>query len=162
LLAELFDLGLASAMRSDQGNELSVFPPVGNVTDGDDGFGTLLRSAMAENVDKLREARPRETHLVVTLDRSDVSADPARTPPPDLLEGIDVLWVLLGYYKAKWTYRVWRTTGSRPAGGGKAGGRGSKWACYAAVVTGSGSAWSVGGSKRSRRRSWSSRVAAGV
>ena len=110
MLAELFDLGLASAMRSDQGNELSVFPPVGNVTDGDDGFGTLLRSAMAENVDKLREARPRETHLVVTLDRSDVSADPARTPPPDLLEGIDVLWVLLGYYKAKWIYRVWRTT----------------------------------------------------
>jgi hypothetical protein len=44
----------------------------------------------------------------------------------------------------------------------KGGGRGSKWACYAAVVTGSGSAWSVGGSGRSRRRSWSSRVAAGV
>ena len=110
LLAKLFDLGLASAMHSDQGNELSIFPPVGNVTEGDDGFGTLLQRAMAKNVDKLREARPRETHLVVTLDRSDVSADPARTPPPKLLEGIDVLWVLLGYYNAKWTYRVWRTT----------------------------------------------------
>jgi hypothetical protein len=109
LLAELFDLGLASAMRSGDGNELSVFPPIANVTEGDDGFGALLRSAMAANVDKLREARPRETHLVVTLDRSDFSADPARTPAPDLLEGIDLLWVLLGYYNAKWTYRVWRT-----------------------------------------------------
>jgi hypothetical protein len=58
LLAELFDLGLASAMRSDDGNELSVFPPVDDVTGGDDGFGTLLRSVMAANVDKLREARP--------------------------------------------------------------------------------------------------------
>jgi hypothetical protein len=65
---------------------------------------------MAANVDKLRDARPRETHLVVTLDRADVSADLAHTPPPGLLEGIDTLWVLLGYYKAKWTYRVWRTT----------------------------------------------------
>jgi hypothetical protein len=89
LLAELFDLGLTSAMRSDQGNTLSIFPPIGNVTEGDDGFGTLLRSAMAANVAKLREARPRETHLVVTLNRSDLSANPARTPPPDLLEGID-------------------------------------------------------------------------
>ena len=109
LLAELFDLGLASALRSDQGNELSVSPPISNVTEGDDGFGTLLQRAMAENVDKLREAKPRETHLVVTLDRSDVTADPARTPPPELLEGINVLWVMLVYYNAKWTYRVWRT-----------------------------------------------------
>jgi hypothetical protein len=109
LLTELFDLGLASAIRSDEGNELSVFPPIGNGTERDDGFGTLLGNAMAANVDKLREARPRETHLVVTLDRSDLSADPASTPAPDLLEGIDVLWVLLGYYNAKWTYRMWRT-----------------------------------------------------
>jgi hypothetical protein len=110
LLAELFDLGLASALRSDQGNELSVFPPVSNVTESHDDLGTLLQSAMAENVDKLREAGPRQTHLVVTLDRSDVSTDPARTPPPELLKGIDTLWILLGYHNAKWTYRVWRTT----------------------------------------------------
>jgi hypothetical protein len=95
LLTELFDLGLVSTGRSHQGHELSIFPPIGNVTEGDDGFGTLLQRAMADNVDKLRKARPRETHLVVTLDRSDLSADPARTPAPDLLEGIDVLWVLL-------------------------------------------------------------------
>jgi hypothetical protein len=110
LLTELFDLGLLSAMRLDEGNEISVSPPVSNDAEGDDGFGALLETAMAANVDKLREARPRQTHLVVTLDRSDLSADPARTPAPDLLEGIDVLWVLLGYYNAKWTYRVWRTT----------------------------------------------------
>ena len=110
LLTELFDLGLVSAMRSDQGNELCIFPPISNVTKRDDGFSSLLQRAMADNVDKLRKARPRETHLVVTLDRSDLSANPAHTPPPDLLEGIDVLWVVLGYYNAKWTYRVWRTT----------------------------------------------------
>jgi hypothetical protein len=112
LRSELFDLGLASAMRSDEGNELSIFPPIGNAQESDDGFGTLLRTAMAANVDKLREARPRETHLVVTLDRSDLSPAPVRTPPPELPDGIDVLWVLLGYYNAKWTYRLWRTTAS--------------------------------------------------
>jgi hypothetical protein len=88
LLAELFDLGLASAMRSDEGNELSIFPPIGNAQKGDDGFGTLLRIAMAANVDKLREARPRETHLVVTLDRTDLSPDPVRTPAPELPDGL--------------------------------------------------------------------------
>jgi hypothetical protein len=31
LLAELFDLGLVSAMHSNQGNEFLVFPPVGNL-----------------------------------------------------------------------------------------------------------------------------------
>ena len=83
LLAELFDLGLASAMRSDEGNGLSIFPPVINAQETDDGFGALLRDAMTENVDKLREAKPRETHLVVTLDRSDLSPDPVRTPAPN-------------------------------------------------------------------------------
>jgi hypothetical protein len=112
LLAELFDLGLASAIRSDEGNELSIFPPIGNAQEGDDGFGTVLRTVMAANVDKLREARPRDTHLVVTLDRSDLSPDPVRTPAPELPDGIDVLWVLLGYFNAKWTYRLWRTTAS--------------------------------------------------
>jgi hypothetical protein len=112
LLAELFDLGLASAMRSDKGNELSIFPPISNAQEGDDGFGALLRTAMAANVAKLRQARPRETHLVVTLGRSDLSPDPVRTPAPELPDGIDVLWVLLGYFNAKWTYRLWRTTAS--------------------------------------------------
>jgi hypothetical protein len=114
LLTELLDLGLFSAMRLDQGNQVSVSPPISNDAEGDDGFGAQLRAAMAANVDKLREARPRETHLVVTLDRFDLSADPARTPVPDLLEGIDVLWILLGYYNAKWTYRVWRTMTGDP------------------------------------------------
>jgi hypothetical protein len=110
LLVELFDLGMASAMRSDEGDELSIFPPIGNVQGSDNGFGTLLRTAMAANADKLREARPRETHLVVALDRSDLSPDPVRTPAPELPDGVDVLWVLLGYFNAKWTYRLWRTT----------------------------------------------------
>jgi hypothetical protein len=111
LLAELLDFGLASAMRSDEENELSIFPPISNA-EGAHGFGTRLRTAMVANADKLREARPRETHLVVSLDRSDVSPDPAHTPAPKLSDGIDVLWVLLGYYNAKWTYRLWRTTAS--------------------------------------------------
>ncbi len=111
LLAELLDLGLASAMRSDEENELFIFPPISSSA-GAHGFVTLLRTAMAANVDKLREARPRETHLAVWLNRSDMSPDPARTPAPKLPDGIDVLWVLLGYFNAKWTYRLWRTTAS--------------------------------------------------
>jgi hypothetical protein len=112
LLAELLDLGLTSAMRSGEGNKLSIFPPIVSAQEGDDGFGTLLRAALAANVDKLREARPRETHLVVWLDRSGLSPDPVRTPAPELPDGIDVLWVLLGYFNARWTYRLWRTTAS--------------------------------------------------
>ena len=101
LLTELFDRGLFSTMRLDQGSQVSVSPPISNDAEADDGFGTQLQAAMAANADKLRKARPRETHLVLTLDRSNLSANPARTPVPDLLEGIDVLWILLGYYNAK-------------------------------------------------------------
>lgn len=57
LLTELLDLGLFSAMRLDQGNQVSVSPPISNDAEGDDGFGAQLRAAMAANVDKLREAR---------------------------------------------------------------------------------------------------------
>jgi hypothetical protein len=56
LVTELFDLGLHSALRSDEGNEVSVSSPIGNGTERDDGFGTLLQSAMAANGDKLRAA----------------------------------------------------------------------------------------------------------
>lgn len=110
LPTELSELGLVSAMRSEEGDALSIFPPISNVEDHDDGFGVLLSDAIGANVDKLREARPRETHLVVTLDRTDLSPDPARTPAPELPDGLDVLWVMLGYFNAKWTYRLWRTT----------------------------------------------------
>jgi hypothetical protein len=109
LIAELLDAGLVSAALMGEGNALSIFPPIGDEAIGVRGFSTLLRNTIAANIDKLREARPRQTHLVVTLERSDVSADPADTPPPQLPEGIDVLWLLPGYYNAKWTYRVWRT-----------------------------------------------------
>jgi hypothetical protein len=99
------------APRSDEENELSIFPPISNA-EGAHGFGALLPTAMAANVEKLREATPRETHLVVWLDRSGLYPDPACTPAPKLSDGIDVLWVLLGYFNAKWTYRLWRTTAS--------------------------------------------------
>ena len=56
LLTELLDLGLFSAMRFDQGNQVSGSPPISNDAEGDDGFGAQLRAAMAANVDKLREA----------------------------------------------------------------------------------------------------------
>lgn len=112
-LARLIDLGLVSALHTDGENEVSIFPPVANTLTSDSGFGTLLRATMSANVDKLREAKSRETHLVVTLDRSDLNPDPGRTPAPELLDGIDVLWVLPGYFNAKWTYRLWRTVGDR-------------------------------------------------
>ncbi len=108
LVSELSGMGVVTAMYSDQDNELSIFPPISDMT-GTDGFGALIDGAMAANVDKLREARPRETHLVVTLDRSDLGVDPASTPAPALLDGIDFFWVVLGYFNAKWTYRLWRT-----------------------------------------------------
>ena len=62
LLDELFDLGLVSAVRRDEGNGLSIFPPISDAQEGDDDFGTLLEKAMKDNVDKLREAWPREAN----------------------------------------------------------------------------------------------------
>jgi hypothetical protein len=112
-LAELLQLGLVSALYIDEhGNGVSVFPPI---RDGqpDGGFATLLRFAIADNVDKLSEVRPRETHLLVTVGLT-VSVDPAVTPPPLLPDGIDVLWVYLGYWNAKHDYRLWRTTRGDP------------------------------------------------
>ncbi len=104
----LFDLGLVSALRFGAGGELAIFPPVTD-EDHESGFEALLVEAMSANVDKLVAARPRETHLAVMVSRSDLSGHPALTPAPDLVAGIDVLWVLLGYYNAKYTYRVWRS-----------------------------------------------------
>jgi hypothetical protein len=109
LLTRLIDLGMFSAMRNDSEHGLSIVPPVGDVA-GEHGFGTLLRHAVADNSSKLEEARPRETHLVVWVARSGVSADPALTPPPPLPDAIDVLWVMLDYYTAKHTYHLWRTS----------------------------------------------------
>jgi hypothetical protein len=106
LLTDLFDSGLFMAQRADEESSVSIFPPVsGPSVIG--GFGTILRAVIAANIDKLREARPRETHLGVYVSRP-VSADPARTPPPSLPDGIDALWVLFDYYNAKHTYRLWQ------------------------------------------------------
>jgi hypothetical protein len=109
LLARLLDIGLLGAMRNDTKHALSILPPAGDVS-SERGFGTLLRHAVEDNASKLEEARPRETHLVVWEARSGLSADPALTPPPPLPDAVDVLWVMLGYYTAKWTYRLWKTS----------------------------------------------------
>lgn len=108
LPVELRNLGLVSAARFGEGGELSIFPPITDATDVR-GFDELLQNSMEANVSKLLEARPRETQLAIIVDRTDLSGDPALTPAPTLVEGIDVLWVIFGYYNAKYTYRVWRT-----------------------------------------------------
>lgn len=112
-LVKLLQLGLVSALRVDErGHGVSVFPPVGEVQ-SERGFATLLRFAIADNVEKLKEVRPRETHLFVTVGLS-VSVDPAVTPPPALPDEVDVLWVYLGYWNAKADYRLWRTRRGDP------------------------------------------------
>jgi hypothetical protein len=110
-LVELFQLGLESALRMDGGDGVSIHP-VGAVDDTG-GFGTLLRFAIGDNIDKLHETRPRETHLFVVVGLP-VSSDPAHTHPPDLPEGLDTLWVYLGYWNAKYDYRLWRTSRENP------------------------------------------------
>ena len=113
---ELVRPGLVAAVHRDEGNGLSIFPPVSDAQEGDGDFGVLLEEAMRCNLDKLREAKAwkahLEAHLVVWLDHFDLSPDPVCTPAPELPDGIDVLWILLGYYNAKTTYRLWRTTAS--------------------------------------------------
>ena len=112
LLVEMLELGFVSALRlpSVGSGMVTVFPPIGHDGPNSPGFGTLLRDAIACNRVKLGDCRPRETHLVVTLDRPDVSASPLDTPVPQLPSEVDVLWIVLGYYNAKWTYRVWQAT----------------------------------------------------
>lgn len=108
LLAHLFDSGLFMAQRTDEEPSLSIYPPASD-PGVVGGFGTLLRAAVAANLDKLREARPRQTHLGVYASRP-VSSDPARTVPPSLPEGLDGLWIVFDYYNAKHTHRLWHTT----------------------------------------------------
>jgi hypothetical protein len=112
-LVHLLELGLFSAMYEPNGLGVHI-QAIGTGVVSPLGFGTLLRSTLESNAEKLAEAQPREGHLAVTLDRGDFSTDPADTPPPELPEGIDQLWVLLGYFNAKWTHRVWRTTRADP------------------------------------------------
>lgn len=110
---ELSSIGIVSIARlQDSHDEFSMWPPI-----SDDlveaGFAEHLRDAVGLNADKLAEARPRETHLVVAVERGGLSSDPRLTPAPALPASVDVLWVLLGYYTAKYTYRLWRTNGDR-------------------------------------------------
>ena len=58
------------------------------------GFTELLEQAIADNVDKLREARPRECHLAILVVRWDVSNESSETTPPHLPDDVDVLWVV--------------------------------------------------------------------
>jgi hypothetical protein len=58
------------------------------------GFTDLLETAIAANVDKLDEARPRETHLGVLVARWDVSNEAAETRPAALPASVDTLWVI--------------------------------------------------------------------
>jgi hypothetical protein len=75
----------------------------------------LLEMAISENQDKLGEARPRETHLAIWVTRSDVSADPAKTSPPELPDEIDSLWVLLNYLDAKFHVSLMANHVERPS-----------------------------------------------
>jgi hypothetical protein len=112
LLVRLLEGGLGSALRTGGGHGVSIFPPVSMATI-ESGFSTLLRHAIADNAVKLGETRPRETHLLVELGIR-VSNDPTHTPPPRLPPAIDVLWVYLGYWNAKFDYRVWRSSRHDP------------------------------------------------
>ncbi len=108
-LAELFALGVYAMARFGTRSEVFVFPPLRVDHSARPNFEPELTGAIAQNAAKLEAARPRETHLVVCHDRSDLSADPLATPPPELPDAIDVLWVTFGYYQAKYTHRLWRT-----------------------------------------------------
>jgi len=107
-LVDLLRLGVFRLDRVDGDDGVVVWPPIRDKSFVS-GFGTLLRFAVSDNAAKLGETRPRETHLLVHVGIP-VSADPSLTPPPSLPEEIDVLWVHLGYWNAKYDYRVWQTT----------------------------------------------------
>lgn len=107
-LRKLLDRGLVNALKLEEGHGVSIFPPIDD-SGSVEGFGTLLRERIEVKREALAESRPRETHLAVWTSRTDISADPADTPPPQLPSEVDTLWVVLGYYTAKWDHRLWRT-----------------------------------------------------
>ncbi len=116
LVGELLDQGMRAALhKSDDPDVHGVAAPilpVGNWLGG--GFQDRLIACIHANAAKLREARPREGHLVVAIGMPGLSCDPCATPPPPLEDGVDVLWVILGYYNAKYDFRLWRTTAADP------------------------------------------------
>lgn len=85
-------MGLSKLERQPASDEVSVF--VVGPEPGITGFSAELAKAVADNGAKLAEARPRETHLAVLVDRWQCSNDPARTSPPVLPAEIDMLWVV--------------------------------------------------------------------
>lgn len=116
LVGDVLGKGMCAALHKSNDPDVHgvaepIFP-VGEWKGG--GFQDRLITCIRANAAKLREARPREGHLVVEIGMPGLSGDPRDTPPPPLEDGVDVLWVILGYYNAKYDFRLWRTTTADP------------------------------------------------
>jgi hypothetical protein len=89
---DLHGLGLSLLQRRPDSD--SVFFMVAGAGFQILGFTHLLAEALAVNAVKLREARPRETHLAVLVGRWDLSNAPSETAPPAFPDDVDVLWIV--------------------------------------------------------------------
>lgn len=88
----LESLGLVAVERASKGRGHGVAAMViggGMIS----GFSDGLLDAIHMNAEKLKETRPRETHLAVIVYDYQASSFPSQTPPPVLPDSIDHVWV---------------------------------------------------------------------
>ena len=93
------EAGILFLFRSPgRGNSVSV----GSMTTTNviTGFSAALQQTVFGKAKQLRQARPRQTHLVIDVVQWDFSGDVAETGPPSLPASIDRVWVL-----HRWAHR---------------------------------------------------------
>lgn len=98
---ELAGIGVLSLVpESGTEDRVAFFSMTGLV--GISGFSTKLLQVAASNASKLKEARPRRTHLVVWVEHLEGSRDSNLTLPPPAIpqtDGIDYVWVVFGFMR---------------------------------------------------------------
>ena len=106
------DIGITSAVKS-AGEEDGITVVPMSPTVGIRGFSVRLARIALSNADKLKEARPRQTHLAVVVDLLMGSRDISLTAPPphpiqlNQMESIDWVWVLFGFGPSITDDRPW-------------------------------------------------------
>lgn len=75
---------------------------------GFQGLGDHLERAVNENVSKLREARPRETHLAIVVHDYHVSRDPQESQLLALPPELDCLWIIHSWPADDGRLLIWR------------------------------------------------------
>lgn len=106
---ELTEIGVLELVPEPGSEDRVAFSSMTGLV-GIDGFSMKLLQVAASNASKLKEARPRQTHLVVYVEFLEGSRDSDLTLPPPAIpatDGIDYIWVVFGSMPTRADPRPW-------------------------------------------------------